>query len=176
LGVEDLDVLDTDEQVKRCVECKARIVSADETEGRGRVILNYGHTLAHALEASGLAGEPDSGETPAGETPAGEQDGRRLLRHGEAVAIGLVFAARLARDLGRIGDERVRRHEEIVAGYELPGSLPSDADPEWLVELMGRDKKAHGDLTFVLDGPRGVEKVTGVERQQVLAVLEGLGD
>jgi 5-deoxy-5-amino-3-dehydroquinate synthase len=171
LGVENLDALDVVEQVRRCVECKARIVSADETEGGLRVILNYGHTLAHALEAAGLAGE--SGDF---EDSAGEPDGRRLLRHGEAVAIGLVFAARLARDLGRIDDHRVRRHERLVADYELPGSLPSGADPERLVQLMGRDKKAHGDLTFVLDGPRGVEAVKGVAAEQVLAVLEGLCD
>lgn len=179
LGVEDLDALDLTEQVVRCVECKARIVSADETEGGVRMILNYGHTLAHALEAIGLAGESGDVPDPLAE-PGGvadsvvEPDGRRLLRHGEAVGIGLVFAARLARDLGRIDDHRVQRHEQLVADYELPRSLPSGADPDRLVQLMGRDKKAHGDLTFVLDGPRGVEAVNGVAPEQVLAVLEGL--
>jgi 5-deoxy-5-amino-3-dehydroquinate synthase len=169
LGVEDLDALDLDEQVVRCVECKARIVSADETEGGLRMTLNYGHTLAHALETTGLAGE--SGDIA---DSGADADGRGLLRHGEAVAIGLVFAARLARDLGRIDDHRVKRHEQLVADYELPGSLPSGADPERLVQLMGRDKKAHADLTFVLDGPRGVEAVNGVAPERVLAVLEGL--
>jgi 3-dehydroquinate synthetase len=143
------------------------------------MILNYGHTLAHALEAIGLAGESGDVPDPLAE-PGGvadsvvEPDGRRLLRHGEAVGIGLVFAARLARDLGRIDDHRVQRHEQLVADYELPRSLPSGADPDRLVQLMGRDKKAHGDLTFVLDGPRGVEAVNGVAPEQVLAVLEGL--
>jgi 5-deoxy-5-amino-3-dehydroquinate synthase len=170
LGVEDLDALDLVEQVARCVACKARIVSSDETEGSSRMILNYGHTLAHALEAAGFAGEPDA----PGHLAA--SDGPVPLRHGEAVAIGLVFAARLARDLGRIDADRVRRHEELVARYELPGLLPSDADPERLVQLMTRDKKSQGDLTFVLDGPGGVEVVRGVPHEPVLAVLEGLRD
>jgi 5-deoxy-5-amino-3-dehydroquinate synthase len=172
LGVDDLDTLDLPEQVVRCVECKARIVSEDEREGGGRVILNYGHTLAHALEASGLAGE--TGESGEIDTSGGEPHDRRLLRHGEAVAVGLVFAARLARVLGRIDDERVRRHEQLVAGYDLPVALPGGADPRRLIQLMGRDKKSHGDLTFVLDGPAGVEKVTGVPPERVLAVLERL--
>ena len=93
-----------------------------------------------------------------------------------------MFAARLARDLGRIDDDRVRRHEELVAAYDLPGSLPAGADPRRLVQLMRRDKKAKGDLTFVLDGPAGVEVVRSVAPEPVLAVLEslaaleGLGD
>jgi 5-deoxy-5-amino-3-dehydroquinate synthase len=170
LGVEDLDVLDVAEQVKRCVERKAEIVSADETEGGLRMVLNYGHTLAHALEAAGLAGESGDIEdaAAAGSSPP------VLLRHGEAVAIGLVFAARLARALGRVDDTRVDRHEEVVARYELPDRLPSGAEPAHLLELMGRDKKAAGDLTFVLDGPRGVEPVRSVSPATVLEVLEGL--
>jgi 5-deoxy-5-amino-3-dehydroquinate synthase len=170
LGVEDLDVLDVAEQVKRCVERKAEIVSADETEGGLRMVLNYGHTLAHALEAAGLAGESGDIEdaAAAGSSPP------VLLRHGEAVAIGLVFAARLARALGRVDDTRVARHEEVVARYELPDRLPSGAEPAHLLELMGRDKKAAGDLTFVLDGPRGVEPVRSVSPATVLEVLEGL--
>jgi 5-deoxy-5-amino-3-dehydroquinate synthase len=199
LGVEDLDALDIAEQVARCVECKARIVSADETEGSVRMTLNYGHTLAHALEAAGLAGESGDIEDSVSELedslgdidgisharpdrPHAPPDSPTPLRHGEAVAIGLVFAARLARDLGRIDDDRVRRHEELVAAYDLPGSLPAGADPRRLVQLMRRDKKAKGDLTFVLDGPAGVEVVRSVAPEPVLAVLEslaaleGLGD
>lgn len=172
LGVDDLEALEVGEQVVRCVECKARIVSADETEGGLRMVLNYGHTLAHALEAAGLAGE--SGDIEDAVSDGGGTRAPALLRHGEAVAIGLVFAARLARSLGRIDDDRVARHERLVADYELPGRLPPGADPEHLVELMGRDKKAMGDLTFMLDGPRGVEPVRGVPPAPVLEVLEGL--
>jgi 5-deoxy-5-amino-3-dehydroquinate synthase len=118
------------------------VVAGDEREGGARATLNYGHTLAHALEVEGAFD----------------------LRHGEAVAIGLVFAAELARTLGRIDDERVSEHRRVVAAYGLPGELPDGADPDRLVELMARDKKALRGLTFVLDGPDGVESVSGVER------------
>ena len=107
-------------------------------------------------------------------TGGNHKDSPPLLRHGEAVAIGLVFAARLARALGRIDEQRVARHQQIVTRYELPDRLPGGADPAQLVELMGRDKKATGDSTFVLDGPRGVEPVRSVPPATVLEVLEGL--
>lgn len=89
--------------------------------------------------------------------------------------MGLVFAARLARRLGRIGDERVADHQRVVEVYGLPSRLPEWADPVRLVELMGRDKKAVDGLTFVLDGPAGVEVVAGVGRQDVLETLDELG-
>jgi len=146
LGVADLPDLPLDQAVAACVRCKAAHIAADERERTGtRALLNYGHTLAHALET------------------AGGYD----LRHGEAVAIGLVFAARLARRLGRVGDDAVAEHERVVAGYELPGSVPFGHDPAELVRLMARDKKAVDGLTFVLDGPRGVEVVVGVPAEVV---------
>jgi 5-deoxy-5-amino-3-dehydroquinate synthase len=142
------------EQVATCVAIKAGVVASDEREGDRRMLLNYGHTLAHALEASAF-------------DPTGTLD----LRHGEAVAVGLVFAALLARRLGRIGDEGVELHRRVVAEFDLPWSLPSGVDPDRLVSFMARDKKAHHDLTFVLDGPDGVEVVRGVGADDVLATL-----
>ena len=149
LGGEGLEDMALDERVAACVRIKADVVAEDEREGGRRAILNYGHTLGHALETAG----------------------RYDLRHGEAVAIGLVFAARLARRLGRIDDDRVNDHDRVVAGYGLPSALPTDADPALLVDLMARDKKASGSLTFVLDGPRGVEVVSAVPVEAVLATL-----
>ncbi len=145
--------LDLDEQVARCASIKAEVVAADEHEGDRRMVLNYGHTLAHALEASAFGDESLS------------------LRHGEAVAIGLVFAALLARRLGRIDDDRVELHRKVVGAFDLSSRLP-ERDPHELVSLMGRDKKAAHDLTFVLDGEKGVEVVRGVGEDQVLATLE----
>jgi len=142
------------EQVATCVAIKADVVASDEREGDRRMLLNYGHTLAHALEASAF-------------DPTGTLD----LRHGEAVAVGLVFAALLARRLGRIGDEGVERHRQVVGEFDLPWSLPAGVEPERLVSFMERDKKAHHDLTFVLDGPDGVEVVRGVGADDVLATL-----
>jgi 5-deoxy-5-amino-3-dehydroquinate synthase len=147
-----------DEQVARCVAIKAKVVAVDEREGDARMVLNYGHTLAHALEAAGLARHP-------------EWD----LRHGEAVAIGLVFAAKLARRLGRINEDRVLAHRAVIGSYDLTMDLPTNAVAKELVTFMGRDKKAQQDLTFVLDGPDGVQPVRGVAVDDVLATLADMG-
>jgi 5-deoxy-5-amino-3-dehydroquinate synthase len=153
---DDLSRLPLDERVAACVRIKAAVVAADEREDpadrRGRATLNYGHTLAHALET------------------AGHYD----LRHGEAVAVGLVYAAELARHLGRIDGARVGEHRRVVGGYDLPIALPPGVDRAELVTLMGRDKKAIGGLTFVLDGPDGVEVVPGVAPDDAAAALAAL--
>jgi 5-deoxy-5-amino-3-dehydroquinate synthase len=149
---------DIDEQVARCVAIKADVVATDEREGDRRMILNYGHTLAHALEGADL-----------------DQGHGWDLRHGEAVAIGLLFAANLARRLGRIDDDRVAEHRAVVRSYDLPTDLPAGASAQELVTFMRRDKKAHQDLTFVLDGPNGVEPVHGVAEPEVLATLADMG-
>jgi 5-deoxy-5-amino-3-dehydroquinate synthase len=87
------------------------------------------------------------------------------------VAVGLVFAALLSRRLGRIDDQRVELHRRVVSGFDLSARLPPVADPDRLVAYMVRDKKAHHDLTFVLDGPNGVESVHGIDRADVVATL-----
>lgn len=145
-----------DDQVARCAAIKSAVVSADEREGDRRMLLNYGHTLAHALEASAFG------------------DDERDLRHGEAVAVGLVYAALLARRLGRIDDARVEYHRRVVGAFDLASGLPAGCDPEQLLSFMARDKKAQGDITFVLDGPDGVEVVRGIDRADVVATLSDM--
>jgi 5-deoxy-5-amino-3-dehydroquinate synthase len=153
LGIEGLRDLPIDEAVAACVATKAAFVGEDEREDGRRALLNYGHTLAHALET------------------VGSYD----LRHGEAVAVGLVFAARLARRLGRIDDDRVADHDRIVTAYGLPDRLPAAVDTAELVKVMRRDKKATaGTLTFVLDSAAGLEVVSGVDASVVSATLEEL--
>jgi 5-deoxy-5-amino-3-dehydroquinate synthase len=151
---DDLLALPLAERIAACVRIKAAVVAADEREDpgnrTGRATLNYGHTLAHALEN------------------AGDYD----LRHGEAVAVGLAFAAELARDLGRIGDDRVAAHYRVLGDYDLSPVLPAGADTDQLVGLMARDKKAVGGLTFVLDGPAGVEVVPDVDAADVAGTLD----
>jgi 5-deoxy-5-amino-3-dehydroquinate synthase len=148
---DDLLAMDLTDRVARCVEIKAEIVAGDEREGGRRAVLNYGHTLAHALEIA--------------------TDHR--LAHGEAVAIGLVFAARLARVLGRITDERVDEHVRVVAHeYGLATGIPAGLPADDLLALMRRDKKAVDGLTFVLDGPQGVEVVAGVHESAVREALD----
>ena len=152
LGVSDLAQLPLDEAVAACVRCKADVVASDERESGRRAILNYGHTLGHALETAG----------------------RYDLRHGEAVAIGLVYAAELARRLGRIDDEQVARHRSVVSGYDLPTVVPPGLDPDAIVDLFARDKKAVDGVTFVLDGPRGVEPVRVEDRALLLDALDAV--
>lgn len=138
---DDLLAMDEAERIARCVQIKAAIVSSDEREGGHRALLNYGHTLAHALEI-----ETDY-----------------AIAHGEAVAVGLVYAAHLARRLGRIDDRRVEQHYAVLGSYELNSALPEGVEAQRLIELMAHDKKALGDgLTFVLDGPGGIEVVNDV--------------
>jgi 5-deoxy-5-amino-3-dehydroquinate synthase len=150
LGGDNLDDLDLPGRVAACVAIKSAVVAADEREAGQRALLNYGHTLGHALEVVG----------------------RFDLRHGEAVAIGLIFAARLAAALDRIDATRVAEHLKVITGYDLPSALPAGVDVAELVTVMGRDKKALDGLTFVLDGPAGLEVVAGVDPQLVTHVLE----
>jgi 5-deoxy-5-amino-3-dehydroquinate synthase len=148
---DDLLSMPLEQRIARCVEIKAEVVASDEREGGRRALLNYGHTLAHALET------------------ATDHD----LAHGEAVAVGLVFAAELAFELGRIGEDRVAEHRRIVAGeYGLRVTPPERLDVDDLMVLMARDKKAVDGLTFVLDGPDGVEVVEHVPEAAVRATLE----
>lgn len=150
---DDLLAMDEPERIARCIAIKADVVGSDERESGRRALLNYGHTLAHALE---IATHYD-------------------IAHGEAVAIGLIYAAHLARELGRIDDARVDDHYRVVGrAYELDTSLPTGLDHHQLLMSMGRDKKALDGLTFVLDGPDGVEVVVGVPADAVLRALESM--
>jgi 5-deoxy-5-amino-3-dehydroquinate synthase len=152
LGGGDLDALSLESQVAACVAIKAEVVAGDERESGRRAILNYGHTLGHAIEIAGDHG----------------------LRHGEAVAVGLIFAAELALRLGRIDADRVAEHRRVVSAYDLPGTLPDGLDTAELIELMGRDKKALDGITFVLDGPDGVESVTGVADAVIAEAIDAI--
>ena len=152
LGGDDLADLAFDQQVARCVEIKADIVAADERDAGRRAVLNYGHTLGHAIETTG----------------------HYDLRHGEAVAIGLVYAAELSQALERIDSDRVAEHRKIVDGYGLPSSLPEGAQADDLMAAMARDKKAVDGLTFALDGPTGIEVVANIDPGLVRDTLDAV--
>lgn len=125
----------TRELVERAVRFKAAVVAGDLREsaagGGGREVLNYGHTLGHALERA--------------------ED--YTWRHGAAVSVGMVYAAELARLVGRLDAATARRHRTVLEAVGLPTTYRADAWPR-LREAMGRDKKARGSrLRFVvLDG------------------------
>ncbi len=119
------------ELVERSVRMKAGVVSADLREAGLREILNYGHTLGHAIE----------------------RVERYQVRHGEAVAIGMVYAAELARLAGRLDSETLHRHRRVLTAVGLPTTFLRGVWPD-LREAMTVDKKSRGArLRFVvLDG------------------------
>ncbi len=152
LGGGDLDALPLVDRVAACVRIKADVVTEDEREGGRRAILNYGHTLGHALESAGTY----------------------ELRHGEAVAIGLVYAAEVAYRLGRIDRAAVAEHRRVVEHYGQSVTVPAGLDSNEMLELFARDKKALDGITFVLDGPNGVEPVRVDDTALLLDALEAL--
>ncbi len=116
--------------VARSCQIKADVVADDERETSGRrAILNYGHTFAHAIEATAGYGK---------------------FLHGEAVAIGMTMAARLALALGRVDDAFVARQTALIKACGLPTEW-AGADPEAMLAAMRTDKKvAHATLRFIL--------------------------
>jgi len=119
------------ELIRRAVVVKAEVVAADEKESQLREILNYGHTLAHAIE----------------------RRERYQWRHGAAVSVGLVFAAELARVAGRLDDGTAERHRAILSSLGLPVTYDADALPQLMEAMVGDKKTRAGVLRFVvLDG------------------------
>jgi 3-dehydroquinate synthase len=142
--------------VERSAAIKARVVEKDERETTGlRAALNYGHTFGHAYETAA---------------------GYGTLLHGEAVAIGMARAARLAEFLGMIGTEVVSRQDRLLAALGLPVLPPPGLrNADQLLDIMGRDKKTvGGQLRFVLPTRIGaVETVAGAPPEAVRSVLLG---
>lgn len=132
---------------------KARVVNEDERETSGRrAILNYGHTFAHAIEATA---------------------GYGTLLHGEAVAIGMQMAASLAIDLGMCDESLLERQTNLLSQCKLPITFPR-ADVDAMLPVMMRDKKvAHGNLRFILPTKIGsVDLVGGVDPSAVRKAIE----
>ena len=160
LGRERDKILERDadalaELVAACVEIKAEVVGTDAEERSGRrATLNFGHTLAHAIETT-------SGHAVA---------------HGEAVAVGLVFALELARALERVDAASVDRGRDLIESLGLPVVVPAaEVDAEELRRVMRRDKKARGGTTFVLPGPGGLEIVDDPPDRAVAVALRAVG-
>ena len=140
--------------IRRSAAMKADFVARDEFERTGvRAHLNYGHTLAHAIETVA----------------------EHALAHGEAVAVGLVFAGALAGALDRIDASAVERHRSIVESLGLPVRAPDGLSSAGLTAVMRRDKKAAGGLTFVLQGPRGLELVDDPPESALQAAFAAVG-
>ena len=119
------------ELIRRAIEVKADVVAADLRESSLREILNYGHTLGHAIE----------------------RREHYRWRHGAAVSVGLVFAAELGRLAGRLDDATADRHRAILDSVGLPTGYDADALPQLLEGMQSDKKNRAGMLRFVvLDG------------------------
>ncbi len=139
--------------IKRSCEIKADVVSKDEREAGLRAILNFGHTIGHAVETV--------------------TDYKRYL-HGEAVAIGMCLAAGLAVRMNILHKDAAARIKALVEEYELPSGIPEDINIAEIIKAMAIDKKAaSGRLRFIL--PESIGKVRiedDVERELIKEVLE----
>ncbi|MFE4825621.1 3-dehydroquinate synthase [Streptomyces sp. NPDC056672] len=142
----------TAELIERSIRVKAEVVSNDLKESALREILNYGHTLAHAIE----------------------KNERYKWRHGAAVSIGMVFAAELGRLAGRLDDATADRHRSVLGSVGLPLTYRGDQWPK-LLETMKVDKKSRGDLLrfIVLDG---LAKPTVLESPDPAVLLAAYGE
>lgn len=138
------------ELVARCVAIKAEVVAADERDTGTRAILNYGHTFAHALEQS---------------------SGYEGIRHGEAVAVGMMAAAHLARELDHVDDAVVERHRRVLSSVGLPTSEALDL--ELLEKAWQHDKKHRKEVRFaLLNGIGDVETGVDVPRTALVRTIE----
>ena len=143
--------------IRRSVAIKGEIVSADEFEtGDERILLNYGHTIGHAIEAV---------------------SGYGTFLHGEAVAIGMMAAARISERLGMIDKELVERQRRVLGSYDLPTSA-SGLDAGDLIEATKSDKKSRGGTIrwVLLEGPGKAttrrDVPDDIVREAVLSVLD----
>ncbi len=131
---------------------KAKVVELDERESNYRMVLNFGHTIGHAIEAL---------------------TSYSRFKHGEAVAIGMVYAAKLSCQLGKCSEGVVQKIEALVEKFGLPSNLPQFSAGEYIA-TMYRDKKAHNkNIRFVLVRDIGtveiVDRVAETDIQKVLA-------
>jgi 3-dehydroquinate synthase len=123
--------------VQSSCEIKAKVVAKDERESGLRAILNYGHTLGHAIETA---------------------TGYKKYLHGEAVAIGMYEEAGLSKELGLLDAGQLARIKSLIEAFDLPAALPQDIDQQVFLQSMKLDKKTvQGDITFIL--PEKIGKV-----------------
>ena len=142
----DKDVLS--QMIETCCQCKADIVAADETEGGVRALLNLGHTFGHAIEA---------------------EQGYGKWLHGEAVATGMVLAAKLAVEMNLLEVSDLRRIENLIQAFNLPVTAPSDMGLNEFMTHMRRDKKnLAGKLRFIVPTAIGKSEIRDDVTEEML--------
>ncbi len=139
------------EVIRRSCEHKSAIVAADERESGQRALLNFGHSFAHAIEAV---------------------EAYRGLRHGEAVAVGMVLAARLSAHCGMLTDADVSRLVALLTALGLPVRVPSELSADDLIAAMQHDKKRRaGQLHLVLLEAIGAARLVEFNDAQALRAV-----
>ncbi len=143
------------EVIGRCAQIKARIVSEDEREGGERILLNYGHTIGHALEAL---------------------TGYSALLHGEAVWLGMAVEAQVARAMGVVDDAFLRRQNALACALGAPASLPAGLTPAAILAATRLDKKSQGgQVRWVLPTALGHATTRIVPDDVALAAIADFG-
>jgi len=139
--------------IKRSCEIKAEVVSKDEKEAGLRSILNYGHTIGHAIETV---------------------TGYKKYLHGEAVAIGMFLEAMLAHKLNFINKDKALRIKRLIDSYGLPSEMPADIDADSLLSSMQLDKKAvAGELKFIMPEKIGSVRIhKGITEKVIRDILK----
>jgi 3-dehydroquinate synthase len=149
----DLDLAVLESVVKACCTIKAKVVEADETEADFRRILNYGHTIGHAVEAASGYG----------------------LAHGSAVAIGMVAAARIARHQSLLSPREMEKISDLIAAFGLPVEIPPELDRNQIKEYLKTDKKAvDGCPFFVLPITIGKVRISDKVSEEMIDAAIGL--
>jgi 3-dehydroquinate synthase len=142
--------------VEKCAKIKAEIVSNDETEQKGiRAILNFGHTIGHALE---------------------QALGYRDLSHGEAVMVGMICEAEIGARLGRTDPNLRGRLEALAKSWALPTQIPSSVSKDAMMQAMTLDKKNRDGkiVVAVPEKPGTCALITDVDKTVVMEALDTL--
>jgi len=149
------DLKTTSHIVYECAKNKSLIVQKDEKESNLRAILNFGHTLAHAIETFFEY---------------------KKYTHTQAVSIGEIFAAKLSQSLGLIDEKTFNRIKSLLEKFNLPTKIDSNIDPNALIKIMNHDKKSKGGvLSFVLT--KGIGEViieSGIEHSRLFETIRAL--
>ncbi|WP_333654174.1 3-dehydroquinate synthase [Dissulfurispira sp.] len=147
-----LDPLPLTHIIRRSCEIKAEVVSRDEREAGLRAILNYGHTIGHAIET---------------------ETGYSRFLHGEAIAIGMNLEAWLSEIMGFLGRKDALKIKAVIDSYGLPSELPADLNADKLISHMKLDKKVEaGEMKFILPEKLGKVKIQkGIDIENIRKAL-----
>ena len=145
------DEVDLETMVQKSAQAKINIVESDPEEKGARKVLNFGHTFGHAIESMS------------------DYD----LLHGEAVAIGMMLANKVAQKLGKQTEETGKKIEELLKKWKLPCEIPSGIKVEDLVDLIKKDKKKSGDkISFIIATEIGKWEIVDLSVEELVDLVK----